>query len=438
MAKWIWVSLVLLLFGAAGWWYFDSQSGATMTASEEARGSGTGRGGGGGGRRGRHRQGGPVVVTTASVSRQDVPIHVDGIGTVQAYNTVTVRARVDGQLDKVIFTEGQDVKAGDALAQIDPRPYQARLSQAQGVKAKDEAHLANVRLDLERYVKLGEFATQQSVDTQKALVRQLEASLETDQANVDSAALEFDYTTIRAPITGRVGVRLVDEGNMVRAAEATGIVVIAQLQPISVTFSLPQQNLTAINDALAKSKVRVTAVDADGKTVLEEGDLVVVDNRIDAQTGTIRLKATFANPNRRLWPGQFVNVRVQLDTRRDGTVIPTTAVQRNDGGTFAYIVGPGDKAELRPIRVGQVAGPTALVESGLEVGEKVVINSQEQLRPGVTVIPTEETGEAKLEAPVSVGLGESIRAAPAVPSRRETADDAAKGDESGNRRGNRR
>ncbi len=437
MAKWIWVALVLLFIGAAGWWYFDHQSGASMTASEEARDSGSGRGGGGG-RRGRHRLGGPVAVTTASVGRQDVPVHVDGIGTVQAYNTVTVRARVEGQLDKVIFTEGQEVKAGDALAQIDPRPYQARLSQAQGVMAKDEAHIANVKLDLERYVKLGEYATQQSVDTQKALVRQLEASLQTDQANVDSAALELAYTTIKAPITGRVGVRLVDEGNMVRAADATGIVVIAQLQPISVAFSLPQQHLTAINDALAKTKVRVTAIAPDGKTVLEEGELAVVDNRIDAQTGTIRLKATFTNPHRRLWPGQFVNVRVHLDTMRDGTVIPTTAVQRNDGGTFAYVVGPDDKAELRPIRVGQIEGPIVLVESGLEVGEKVVVNSQEQLRPGATVIPTEKTGEAKLEAPIRTGFGESTKAAPAVPSSSEKSDDAEKPDEFGNRHRNRR
>ena len=390
-----------------------------MAASEEAQGSGTGRGGGGGGgggggRRGRSQPGGPVAVTTASVSRKDVAVHVDGIGTVQAYNTVTVRARVEGQLDKVIFAEGQDVKASDALAQIDPRPYQARLSQAEGVKAKDEAQIANVKLDLERFVKLGQFATQQSVDTQKALVRQLEASLLTDQANIESAALELSYTTIKAPISGRVGVRLVDEGNMIRMADATGIVVITQLQPISVYFSLPQQHLTAINDAFGKSKVRVAAIDVDGKTVLEDGDLAVIDNRIDAQTGTIRLKATFANPTRRLWPGQFVNVRVELDKRRDGMVIPTTAVQRNDGGTFAYVMGPGDKAELRPIRVGQVEGPITLVESGLEVGQKVIVNSQEQLRPGAVVTPTEETGEANLEALMRGGPGGSTKVAPAI------------------------
>jgi multidrug efflux system membrane fusion protein len=377
-------------------------------------------------------------VTTASVRRQDVPVHVDGIGTVQAYNTVTVRARVEGQLDKVLFMEGQEVKAGDTLAQIDPRPYQARLSQAQGTKARDEAQLANVKLDLERFVKLGQYATQQSVDTQRALVRQLEASLQTDQANIDAAALELAYTTIKAPISGRAGVRLVDEGNMVRAGDPTGLVVIAQLQPISVLFTLPQQKLTDINDAAAKGRVGVTAMDADGKTVLEEGELAVVDNRIDAQTGTIRLKATFANPKRRLWPGQFVNVRVQLDTRKDGTVIPTTAVQRNASGTFAYVVGLDDRAELRPIRVGQVEGSIALVESGLEIGQKVVVNSQEQLRPGATVIPTEETPDTKPEQPNLARPGKSMDAAPETPLSAGRSERGGKPDEPGRQHRNRR
>lgn len=358
-------------------------------------------------------------------------MHVDGIGTVQAYNTVTVRARVEGQLDRVLFTEGQNVKAGDVLAQIDPRPYQARLSHAQGVKAKDEAQLANVKLDLERYEKLGQFATQQSVDTQKALVRQLEASLQTDQANVDAAALELAYTAIKAPISGRVGVRLIDEGNMIRAGDMSGIVVITQLQPISTAFSLPQQHLTAINDVVARTKVRATAIDADGKTVLEEGDLAVVDNRIDSQTGTIRLKATFANQNLRLWPGQFVNVRLRLDTRKDGTVIPTTAVQRNDRGTFVYVVGPDEKAELRPIRVGQVDGSIALVESGLELGEKVVVNSQEQLRPGAIVIPTDETATAEPERLIHAGPTNVVPAGVT-----EKSDSAAKFNEPG--RGNKK
>jgi multidrug efflux system membrane fusion protein len=335
-----------------------------------------------------------------------VPIHVDGIGTVQAFNTVTVRAQVDGLLERVTFTEGQDVKAVDALAQIDRRPYEAKLSQVQGMKAKDEAQLANAKLDLERFVRLGQFATQQSVDTQRALVRQLEAALEVDQANIDAAALQLDYTTIRAPISGRTSVRLIDAGNIVRAGEAGGIVVLTQLQPISVAFSLPQQHLVAVNQAMAKGEVQVAALDADGKTVLEEGALSVVDNRIDVQTGTIRLKATFANPERKLWPGQFVNVRVRRDTYRDGNTVSAAAIQRNGSGTFAYVVDPDDRVELRPIRVGQIDGGIALVEAGLEPGERVVVTSQEQLRPGASVIPTEagpESGTDVSQIPSTIG-----------------------------------
>jgi len=335
------------------------------------------------------------VVVTAPVVRQDVPINVDGIGTVEAFNTVTVRARVDGLLQKVEFTEGQEVKIGDLLAQIDPRPYEAKLSQVKGIKAKDEAQLANAKLDLERAVKLGQFATQQTVDTQRALVRQLEAVLQTDQANIDAAALELEYTSIRAPISGRTGVRLIDAGNFVRARESSGIVVITQLEPISVAFSLPQQHLPTVNQALAKGKIPVAALDADGKRLLEEGVLAVLDNRIDAQTGTIRLKATFANADRELWPGQFVNVRVRLGIVKDGTVVPSAAVQRNSSGTFAYVMDPENRVEMRPIRVGQIDGNVALVESGLEPGQKVVVTSQEQLRPGASVTPTEATPDAE-------------------------------------------
>jgi len=328
------------------------------------------------------------------VVRQDVPVYVDGIGTVEAFNTVTVRARVDGLLEKVEFTEGQEVKAGDLLAQIDPRPYAAKLSQVQGIKARDEAQLANVKLDLDRAVKLGSFATQQTVDTGRALVRQLEAALQTDQANIDAAALELEYTRIQAPISGRTGVRLIDAGNFIRARESSGIVVITQLQPISVAFSLPQQQLGPVNQALAKGRVPVAALDAGGRRSWGEGVLAVLDNRIDPQTGTIRLKATFSNADRKLWPGQFVNVRVWLDTVKNGTVIPSAAVQRNSSGTFAYVVDAEKRVEMRPIRVGQIDGNVTLVESGLEPGQKVVVTSQEQLRPGASVVPTEDAGGA--------------------------------------------
>ena len=400
--------IVLIMAASAGWYAYD-HAGASQSRDDDVsvyqRGGGGGTGGGGG--RGRHRLNGPVAVITAPVVRKDVPVHVDGIGTVQAFNTVTVRAQDDGQLEKVTFTEGQDVKAGDVLAQIDQRRYQAKLTQAQGMKAKDEAQLANVKLDLERFVRLGQFATQQSVDTQRALVRQLEAALQVDQANIDAAALELDYTTIRAPISGRTSVRLIDAGNYVRAGEASGIVVVTQLQPISVAFSLPQQHLVTVNQAMAKGEVQVAALDADGKTVWEEGALSVVDNRIDVQTGTIRLKATFANPERKLWPGQFVNVRVRLDIYRDGNIVPAAAIQRNGSGTFAYVVDPEDRVELRPVRVGQIDGGIALVESGLEPGQRVVVTSQEQLRPGASVIATEAAAEAATDVsqiPPTIGL----------------------------------
>ncbi|GAC1421644.1 MAG: hypothetical protein NVSMB62_16750 [Acidobacteriaceae bacterium] len=285
--------------------------------------------------------------------------------------------------------EGQNVKAGDVLAKVDPRPYEAKLSQAQGVKAKDEAQLANVNLDLARYIKLGPYATQQSVDTQRALARQLEASVRTDQAAIDTAALDLGYATITAPISGRTGVRLIDQGNFVRAGD-TGIVVITQLQPISVAFGLPQQHLRAVNDALSKGQVQVVAVEPDGKKVGEQGFLSVVDNRIDPQTGTIRLKATFENTSRKLWPGQFVNVRAQLDIQRDSVVVPAAAVQRNSEGAFAYVIDSDKKVEIRPIQAGQAMDGVALVESGLQEGEKVVTTSQDLLRPGATVIVSSE------------------------------------------------
>src|SRR6266566_4465965 len=388
--------IALIMATSAGWYAYD-QAGASRSRNDDVsvyqRGGGTGGGGG----RGRHRVNGPVAVITAPVVRKDVPIHVDGIGTVQAFNTVTVRPQVDGLLEKVTLTEGLDVKAGDVLAQIDRRPYESKLTQVQGTKAKDEAQLANAKLDLDRFVRLGQFATQQSVDTQRALVRQLEAALQVDQANIDAAALQLDYTAIRAPISGRTGVRLIDAGNIVRAGEAGGIVVVTQLQPISVAFSLPQQHLVTVNQAMANGEVRVAALGADGKTVWEEGTLSVVDNRIDVQTGTIRLKATFANPERKLWPGQFANVRVRLDTYRDGNTVPAAAIQRNGNGTFAYVVDPEDRVELRPIRVGQIDGGIALVESGLEPGQRVVVTSQEQLRPGASVIPKEAGPEPGTE-----------------------------------------
>jgi multidrug efflux system membrane fusion protein len=406
---------VLFIMTATAWWYVSDQAGGAHPRDDTAgvtTSRGGGGGGGGGGGRGRHRQNGPVAVVTAPVARQDVPVNVACIGAVEAFNTVTVRARVDGLLEKVAFTEGQEVKAGDLLAQLDPRVYEARLSQAQGIKAKDEAQLANAKLDLDRAVRLGQFATQQTVDTARTLVRQLEAALQTDQANIDAAALDLEYASIRAPISGRTGLRLIDAGNYVRARESSGIVIITQLEPISVSFSLPQQYLETVHKALAKGQVPVAALDADGKRVWEEGVLAVLDNRIDAQTGTIRLKATFANAGRKLWPGQFVNVRVRLDTVKDGTVVPSAAVQRSASGTFAYVLDQENRVEMLPIRVGQVDGSIAVVESGLEPGQQVVITSQELLRPGANVIPTEAKSQQEGAVPQITPPSRASEAAP--------------------------
>jgi multidrug efflux system membrane fusion protein len=361
----------LAIIGTATWWYATRDPAGADRPRFDRRGDD-----------------GPVSVVMAAVDRKDVPVHVEGIGTVQASNTVLVRARVDGQLDAVSFREGQDVAAGDVLAQIDPRLFRAALAQAQAAKAKDEAQLANARLDLQRTLNLAQraYATQQSVDTQKAQVAQLEAALQADQAMIDNAAVQLGYTTIRAPISGRTGVRLVDQGNIVHAGDPGGIVVITQLQPISVVFTLPQQTLLAVNAALARGEVPVTAFGSDRKTVLEQGVLSVVDNQIDSQTGTIKLKATFANAERKLWPGQFVNIRVRLDVRKNSIVVPAPAVQRNATGTFAYVVNPDRKVEMRPIKVAQIDEGIALVDSGLDPGQNVVVLGQDRLRPGAAVV----------------------------------------------------
>jgi multidrug efflux system membrane fusion protein len=347
-----------------------------------------------------------------------VPIHAEGIGTVQAFNSVLVRARVDGQLDSVTFTQGQDVKAGDVLAQIDPRPYQAALAQAKAAKAKTEALLGNARLDLQRYTKLAQTsaATQQSVDTQKSLVGQLEATLQADEATIENADVQLGYTTIRAPFAGRTGLRLIDPGNMVRAADLSGIVVIAQLQPIYVAFSLPQQVLPGVKTAESRGQVPVTAFDSDRDTLLAEGLLSVVDNQIDPQTGTVKLRGTFLNADGRLWPGQFVNVRLQLDIRMGATVVPAPAIQRNNTETFVFVIAADQTIEVRPVRVGHVTSRMALVESGLEVGEGVVVTGQDRLRQGSrVVVSTAERAEAdprstpKLVSQPSPGDGVSAR-----------------------------
>jgi multidrug efflux system membrane fusion protein len=326
-----------------------------------------------------------VPVTFGTSATSDVPVNLSGLGTVQAFNTVTIKVRVDGQLNSVAFTEGQDVKAGDVLAQIDPRPFQATLDQAIAGKARDEAQLANAKVDLKRFEDLGQYATRQSLDTQRALVRQLEATVQLDQAAIESAQVQFDYTTIRAPLAGRTGLRLVDAGNVVHAADPNGLVVLTQLQPISVIFSLPDDQLTSVSEQMGAGPLEVTALARTTGQPLGQGTLALVDNQIDQGTGTIRLKATFPNDNHALWPGQYVTIRLLLRNLPQVVTVPSTAIQRGPDGMYVYIVKPDSTVAMQPVTVGQMADGVAVVEKGLAAGTSIVVAGQYRLAQGTPV-----------------------------------------------------
>ena len=343
-----------------------------------------------------------VVATTAAVKQQDVPIYRAGIGSVTAAQTVTVKARIDGQLDTVGFTEGQDVKAGQLLARIDPRTLQAQLAQVQAQQAKDEAQLANARIDLQRYTKLiaEDASTQQQLDTQKALVAQLEAAVKTDAAQVAYARVQLGFTTITAPIGGRVGARLVDPGNIVHATDANGLVVINQVDPISVVFTLPEEAFQDINRALrASEKSReplvVQAYPRNGTELLGTGKLVLLNNQIDTASGTVQLKGSFANPTHTLWPGQYVNVRLVLGQRANALTIPAAAVQRSQDGTYVYAVGAdGKTVQTQAIQVAQIQDGIAIVDQGLRAGQRVVVDGQYKLKPGAAIAEAARKGAA--------------------------------------------
>ena len=330
----------------------------------------------------------PVPVIAGNVQQKDLPFYLDGLGTVQALNTVTVRPRVDGELTKVTFVEGQDVKAGDLLAQIDDAPFKAQLQQAEAKKAQDEAILANARLDLERYLDLTKrnVISPQQYDTQKALVAQLEATGKADQATIESAKVQLAYTTIVSPIAGRTGIRQVDQGNMVHPGDQRGLVVITQLQPLSIVFTLPAQNLGEIHHQTKQGEpLEVLAVARDNKTVVDAGRLTVVDNQIDTATGTILLKATFPNRDMQLWPGQFVNTRLLLSVRKQGLVVPASVIQRGPNGAFAFVIKEDLTVEMRPVTVARIENDQALIDSGLQSGERVVFDGQYKLQPGSRV-----------------------------------------------------
>ena len=328
----------------------------------------------------------PIVVTVTPVKRADFPVVLQSIGQVQAYNTVLVRARVDGQIMKIAFNEGQMVKRGDLLAQIDARPFQAALDQALAKKSQDEATLANAKLDLARYATLAkqDFATKQQLDTQNALVLQLTASLAADAAAIEAARTQLDYTTIKAPISGRAGFRLIDEGNLVNAAQQTGIVSIAQLQPISVIFAEPQEYVSRINEELASGSPEVTVMDAEGHK-LATGRLSISDNQVDLATGTIRLKADFDNKDDALWPGLAVTTGLKLGVDKGVLIVPSEAVQHGQNGLYVFIIDEQNRAQVRQVKVARQDTSTAVISEGLKQEDRVVTAGQFLLQPGSIV-----------------------------------------------------
>src|SRR5450631_3757438 len=353
--RWVLLIAAVGLLGYFGWQRFhgENQTTAANTAQKAAR---------------------PVVrVTVAPVQKADFPVYLTGLGTVQGFNTVLVRTRVDGQIDKVAFKEGQMVNQGDLLIEIDPRPYQAALD------------LANANLDLQRYTKLGEFATRQQLDTQHSTVSQLTAQIAADDAAIFNAQTQLDYTAVKAPISGVAGLRQVDLGNIVNASTQTGIVTIAQIEPIAVIFTAPEEQLPYINEAQAVQPLRVIAITTDGKKPLAEGTLAVVNNQVDTSSGTIRLKAVFANKNHALWPGQSVSTRLLVKTLKDATVVPDDAIQHSTEGLYAYVVNQDNKAELRKVKVSQSIDGRSVVDEGLSPGQQVITTGQYKVQPGTLV-----------------------------------------------------
>jgi multidrug efflux system membrane fusion protein len=359
----------------------------------------------------------PVSVTPAQ--RRDLPVYLDGLGSVEAFNTVTLKSRVDGQMMQVNFTEGQEVHKGDLLAIIDPRPYEVALAQAQANLAKDQAQLNDAKLNATRYNQLTKDGVipQQQADTQTALANQLQAAVQGDQAAIDNAKLNIDYSHITSPIDGRVGLRLVDPGNIVHASDPTGLLVITQMQPIAVIFTLPEDSLQAVNSRMRSGvTLQVKALSRDNGMELAGGTLLTIDNQIDQTTGTFRLKAVFDNKDRALWPNQFVNARLLIDVKKNAIIIPVAAIQRGDQGPFVYRVNPSDNtAEVVPVTPGVTEGTLSSIEAGLDPGDLIVTDGQDRLRAGARVDArpdTRSTGDVNAPGSTSTQTPGSKTSAP--------------------------
>src|SRR6201991_5064633 len=368
--RWVLLAAALVVAGYFGWQRFRGTDQAAQADSAQKAAA---------------ARNGAVPVTLGNVEKADFPVLLTGLGTVQGFNTVVVRTRVDGQIHEIAFKEGDLVKQGDLLIQIDPRPFQAALDQAKAKKQQDEANLANANLDLQRFTKLGEFATRQQTDTQRSTVAQLTAQIAADAAAIFNAQTQLDYTAVKAPISGVAGLRQVDIGNIVNASTQTGIVTIAQIEPIAVIFTAPEEQLPYINEAQTGHPLKVIAITTDGKKPLAEGTLAVVNNQVDTTSGTIRLKAVFDNKDHALWPGQSVSTRLLIRTLKDATVVPDDAIQHGTSGLYVYAVNADNKAELHKVKVIQSIDGRSVIESGLTPGQRVIVAGQFKVQPGTIV-----------------------------------------------------
>ena len=383
------ISLVVLAAALAGgsYWYFGRKSQPAAASLPVAAAV-------------------PVVAT--AITGKDVPIYLHGIGTVIAYNTDIVRSQIQGQIVQVTFTEGQTVKAGDLLAQIDPRPYQTQIEQLTADRDRDQAQLVNAEANLSRYTQLGDkgYATPQLIETQKAQVAQLQAAVKSDQAKIDEAEVQLSYTRLTSPIPGITGVRQIDVGNIINPTDPNGLVIVTQVEPISLIFTLPEADLPEIQKQFTKGSLKVIAYSQDDKVKLDEGELLLVNNEIIQTTGTLQLKANFPNHDRRLWPGQLVNARLLLDTRKDALTVAGSAVQQGPNGAYVYVVKPDQTAEVRPVHVAQISDGQALIDQGLKSGEVVVVDGQYRLREGSRV--QELHGKAAREADLQSSVQDAL------------------------------